>query len=152
MADQDGIAHLQMPTNIWIELHAGDADARDIIVEMEDGMMYTSVFVTQAYIKRQMDLTFEFSQAIEDTIPKRFCTLDVPHIVVESLSREAIEDTIDNLLVMEVFESVFTQVTDPPQQSTDQTSDQTVTSNGGGHRATQEVAAVVLSDVLVVED
>lgn len=148
MTDKDAINNLQIPVNVWIELHADDPDARDVLVKMEDGNLYTSVFVTQNYIKRQMEVTFEFSKHIEDTIPSRFCTLDVPHIVVESLNRDAIEDTIDNLLAMDLFGSAFTQVTDPPEDHTD---DKGTTSNGGT-RATQEVAAVVLSDVLVVEE
>ncbi|TVR24572.1 MAG: hypothetical protein EA396_01190 [Anaerolineaceae bacterium] len=148
MTDQDATNHLQIPVNVWVELHADDRDARDVLVKMEDGNLYTSVFVTPSYITRQMELTFEFSKHIEDTIPARFCTLDVPHIVVESLNREAIEDTIDNLLAMGLFGSAFTQVTDPPE---DPANSQPTTSNGGT-RATQEVAAVVLSDVLVVED
>lgn len=148
MAEENALKSIQMPVQVWIELHASDPDARDIIVEMEDGNIFTSVFVTPGYILRQMDLTHEFSKQIEGTIPARFCTLDVPHIVVELLEREAIEDTIDNLLAMEVFQSVFTQVTENPAQQNAMT---TPTSNGGGRRATQEVAAVVLSDVLVVE-
>ncbi len=145
MADSDASANLQIPVNIWIEIHSDDPDARDVLVKMEDGNVYTSLFVTQSYILRQMELTFELSKQIEDTIPTRFCTLDVAHIVVDALDRESIEDTIDNLLAMEIFEGIFTQVTDPPQEKAN-----TTTSNGGT-RATQEVAAVVLSDVLVVE-
>ncbi|MFW5691722.1 MAG: hypothetical protein ACOCX3_00055 [Chloroflexota bacterium] len=149
MTENDGFASIQMPRQIWVEIHAGDTDARDVIVEMEDGTIFTSVFVTPLYIQRQMDLTFEFSKQIDDTIPARFCTLDVPHIVIEKLDRDHIEDTIDNLLAMEVFESVFTQVTENPAEQQPTT---TTTSNGGGRRATQEVAAVVLSEVLVVEE
>jgi hypothetical protein len=148
MTDNDALTNLQMPVNVWIEVHSGDPHARDVMVEMEDGNIFTSVFVTQDYIKRQMELTFEFSKQIDDTIPSRFCTLDVPHIVVESLDRDAIEDTVDNLLAMEVFESVFTQVTEEP---TDDVTATPPTTSSGGRRATQEVAAVVLSDVLVVE-
>lgn len=148
MADHDPMANLQIPVQIWVEVHSDDVDARDVLVRMEDGNVYTSLFVTPDYIKRQMELTFELSKQIEDTIPRRFCTLDVPHIVVESLERDVIEDALDNLLAMEVFEGVFTQVTDPPQDTTTPT---TTSTTNGGTRATQEVAAVVLSDVLVVE-
>jgi hypothetical protein len=145
MSDSEGFSNLQIPTQVWVEVHADDQFARDVIVKMENSTIYNAVFVTLDYVKRQMDLTYAFSNQIDDTIPSRFCTLDVPHVVVESLDREAIEDTIDNLLAMEVFGSVFTQVTE------DETPTKTPTTNGGGRRATQEVAAVVLSDVLVVE-
>ncbi len=143
----DGIGSLQMPVRVWIESHAEGNDARDVIVEMEDGMIFTAVFVTPGYLSRQMELTLEACKQVPDTAPVRFATLDTPHIVVEKLERETIEDTIDNLLAMDVFECSFTQVTDHPQDGTD-----TTTTNGTGHRATQEVAAVVLSDVLVVDE
>ena len=91
-------------------------------------------------------LTFDLSKQIPDTIPARFAVLDTPHIVIESLEREAIEDAIDNLWAMEVFESVFTRVTENPAVTT------TEETTKNGRRATQEVAAVVLSDVLVVEE
>lgn len=136
---------LRMPSRVLIEVHGSDNDARDVIVEMEDGVIYTAVFVTMAYLHRQMELTMEVCQQLPDTTPVRFATLDTPHIVVEGLDRDTIEDTIDNLLAMEVFASVFTQVTE------DENDTETTTTNGSGRRATQEVAAVVLSDVLVVE-
>lgn len=144
---QDFYRVMMMPVRVWIERHGDDDDARDVIVEMEDGMMFTAVFVTPGYLNRQMELTLEACRQLPDTAPVRFATLDTPHIVVESLSRDTIEDTIDNLLAMDVFECSFTQVTEPPATLT-----ATTTTNGNGHRATQEVAAVVLSDVLMVDD
>jgi hypothetical protein len=47
---------------------------------------------------------------------------------------------------MEVFESAFIQVTENPAVTTTEA----ITKNG--RRATKEVAAVVLSDVLMVEE
>ena len=146
MNNSGAMVNLQIPTRMWIELHAGDPDARDVIVKMEDGTIYTALFVTIPYLHRQMDLTFDLSSQIPDTVPSRFCALDIPHIAVESLERDAIEDTIDNLMAMEVFESVFTQITDPPETTTQDAT------RSNGRRATQEVAAVVLSEVLVVEE
>lgn len=148
MNDNDSLANLQIPKCVWIEVHSDAPDARDVIVEMEDGTIYTSLFVTLDYLKRQMQLTRDLCEHMADTVPVSFSALDTPHIVIESLERDFIEDTVDNLLAMEVFESVFTQVTESP---TDETTPETTTSNGNGRRATQEVAAVVLSDVLVVE-
>ena len=136
-----------VPVRVWVESHAGDNDARDVIVEMEDGVIYTAVFVTPTYLNRQMELTLEVCKQVPDTAPVRFAAVDTPHIVLESLERDTIEDTIDNLIAMDVFECVFTQVTERPDHET-----MTTTSNGNGRRATQEVAAVVLSDVLVVEE
>lgn len=142
---QDVYSSVLMPVRVWIERHGDDDDARDVIVEMEDGMMFTAVFVTPGYLNRQMELTLEACKQLPDTAPVRFATLDTPHIVVENLKRDTIEDTIDNLLAMDVFESSFTQVTEHPTHTI-------TTTNGNGHRATQEVAAVVLSDVLMVDD
>mgnify|MGYP000349336242 CR=1 FL=1 len=140
------LVNLQIPTRVWVELHAGDPDARDVIVQMEDGTIYTAVFVTLSYLQRQMELTFEMCQQVPETAPVRFAALDTPHIVLDNLERDTIEDTLDNLLAMEVFEGVFTRVTEKAEET--QT---TTTMTDTGRRATQEVAAVVLSDVLVVE-
>jgi hypothetical protein len=142
----ENIGSVQMPTRVWVENHDDGNDARDVIVQMEDGTIFTAVFVTPGYLNRQMELTLEACKQVPYTAPVRFATLDTPHIIVENLARDTIEDTIDNLLAMDVFECTFTRVTDDPAEQT------TTTTNGKGHRATQEVAAVVLSDVLVVDE
>lgn len=149
MNETESFVNLQMPNRVWIEKHQDAADARDVIVEMEDGTIFTALFVTLNYLKRQMQLTHDLCSQIPDTIPTRFSALDTSHILVEDLDRDTVEDTIDNLLAMEVFEGVFTQVTESEEEAKVNT---TTTSKGNGRRATQEVAAVVLSDVLVVED
>jgi hypothetical protein len=84
MNNSGAMVNLQIPTRMWIELHAGDPDARDVIVKMDDGTIYTALFVTIPYLHRQMDLTFDLSSQIPDTVPARFCALDIPHIAVES--------------------------------------------------------------------
>ncbi|MDZ4670103.1 MAG: hypothetical protein SH821_04470 [Phototrophicales bacterium] len=132
-----------IPSRILIEVRADDSEARDVIIELENGVIYTAVFITLHYLKRQMELTHDLTQQLEDTIPVRFAALDTPHIVVDRLERDIIEDTIDNLLAMDIFDSYFTQVTDSPEE--------TAQGNGNGQRATQELAAVVITDVLVVE-
>ncbi|MCU0481493.1 MAG: hypothetical protein MUE54_09805 [Anaerolineae bacterium] len=132
-----------IPSRVLIEVRADDSEARDVLVELENGVVYTAVFITLNYLKRQMELTHQLTQQIEDTIPTRFAALDTPHIVVERLDREIIEDTIDNLVAMDIFESYFTQVTESPEEAAQ--------GKTNGQRATQEVAAVVISDVLVVE-
>jgi hypothetical protein len=136
---------LRIPNRVWIEVHNGDDDARDVIIEMEDGVIYTAVFVTIPFIRRQMQLMYEVCTQIPDTAPARFALIDTPHIVLENLNRETIEDTLDNVLAMEVFSSIFTRVTEDAEDVKTETT-------GNGRRATQEVAAVVLSDVLVVEE
>lgn len=133
--------NLFMPTRVMIEMHQAEQDACDVLVELENGTIYTALFVIPSYFQRQMALSLEATRQIPDTTPVRYAIVDTPHIVVESLDRDTIEDTIDNLLALDIFAGLFTQVTE----------DTRTTNTGSGQRATQEVAAVVLSDVLVVE-
>jgi len=149
MSNQRGDAVLSEPTfhtpdKIWLELHR-EKDACDVIVKMDDGTVYTSMFVTFAYLQRQMDLQLKLTQQLHDTPPARYYVLDTPHVLVEELSRDAIEDTIDNMIALDTFESHMTRVTDTPTPDGKRTT-------SDGRRATQEVAAVVISDVLVVQD
>lgn len=138
---------IQMVQQLWIELHQDSNDARDVIVQFEDGSIFTALFVTPHYLLRQMELSFQLAQQIPDAMPVRFVALDTPHVLLEKLDRELIEDTIDTLVAMDLFESLFTRVTETP----DEIEQAEMTMTIGGRRATQEVAAVVLQDVLVVE-
>lgn len=135
---------IEMVKHVWIETHANDAgesDACDVIVQLENNKIYTSLFTTIPYLQRQMELSFAVSKQLPDTIPVRYAVQETPHVVVEKVERETVEDTIDNLIALDVFESVFTLVTE----------DDTNRTYTGGKRATTEVAAVVISDVLVVD-
>ncbi len=135
-----------IPEHIWIEMHDSiEADACDVIVKMENGEYYTAVFVTLPYLQRQMDLSYEVSKQLPDATPVHYMALETPHLLVASLDRETIEDTIDNLLALDIFENLFTQVTD------DGGNEYTPPAARKGKRATAEVAAVVLSEVLMVE-
>jgi len=136
---------LQIPKRVWIEMYdSAERDACDVIIEMESGVLYTAVFVTLSYLKRQMDLSYQMSKQLPDTPAVRYAALETPHVLIEKCERETIEDTIDNLLALDVFEGFFTQVTE------DEREDGRTTNNG--KRATSEVAAVVISDVLAVEE
>lgn len=134
---------LHTPERVWFELHR-EKDACDVLVQMDDGTVYTALFATMAYLQRQMDLQLQVTQQLEDTPVVRYCVIDTPHIMVEDLERDIIEDTIDNLIALDVFESHFTRVTQKDGEEARTTSD--------GTRATQEITAVVISDVLVVEE
>lgn len=134
---------VMIPEKIWCEMHA-EGDACDVIVRMENGTVFTALFATIPYIRRQMELTFVMTEGVPDTPPVRYAALDTPHIMVENLERDTIEDAIDNLVTQDVFESLFTRVTE------NETEEDSRTSNDG-RRATQEVAAVVIEDVLVVD-
>lgn len=135
---------IEMPKHVWIEMHANDSgepDSCDVIVETESGKIYTSLFITIPYLQRQMELSLAVSKQLPDALPVRYAVLETPHVVVDNLERDTIEDTIDNLFTLDMFESVFTLVTE----------DETTRTTTAGKRATTEVAAVVISDVLVVE-
>lgn len=128
-----------MPKRIWIEVQECDPDASDVIVEMEDGSYYTALFVTVPYLRRQMELSFEVSKQLPDTAAIHYAVIDTPHILVESLCRDTIEDTIDNLLALDTFETIFTRVIDDADDDVET------------RARTQEVAAVVLTEVLKAE-
>lgn len=135
---------LHTPERVWFELHR-EKDACDVLVQMDDGTVYTALFATMAYLQRQMDLQMQVTQQLEDTPAVRYYMIDTPHIMVDELERELIEDTIDNLIALDVFESHFTRVTENRGEAGKRTT-------GDGTRATQEITAVVISDVLVVEE
>lgn len=137
---------LHAPEKVWFELQR-EKDACDVLVEMDDNTIYTAMFVTLDYLKRQMDLNYQVTEQLEDTPQVRYCLFDSPHILVDELTRDIIEDTIDNLIALDTFESNFTRVTENEDEATE-----TTRTINDGTRATQEVAAVVISDVLVVEE
>jgi hypothetical protein len=136
---------IEFPKHVWIEMHndAQEADSCDVIVQTESGKIYTALFITIPYLQRQMQLSYAMSKQLTDAPAVRYAVLETPHIVVDNLNRDTIEDTIDNLLALDVFEGLFTLVTEHDETPT--------TTINTGKRATTEVAAVVLSDVLVVE-
>lgn len=140
-------AALLIPKRIWLEKHteAGTYDACDVIVEMENGTFYTAVFVIPSYLSRQMDLSYEVSKSLPDTPPVRYAALETPHVIVSDLNIETIEDTVDNLLALDTFATLFTQVNDEDGETAAPVSQTKV------KRATTEVAAVVLTEVLRVE-
>jgi hypothetical protein len=144
--DVDLSITLHSPEKVWFEMHR-EKDACDVLVQMDDGMVYTATFVTMAYFRRQMDLNYQVTKQIEDTPAVRYAVIDTPHIIVEELITDTIEDTIDNLLALDVFESHFTRVTETEAERTARTSTQKE-----GKRATQEHTAVVIAEVLVVQD
>lgn len=142
------VPSLQIPVHIWIEMHDNEnkiPDACDVIVEMEDGTYHTAVFATLPYLARQMDLSYEVGKGIPYNPPVRYAALETPHIIVQDLERDTIEDTIDNLLALDIFENLFTRVTD--EQGDEIVAQRPIRS---GKRATKEVAAVVLSEVLMI--
>ncbi|GAB1422687.1 hypothetical protein MASR2M15_29260 [Anaerolineales bacterium] len=132
---------LFIPKQIWFEKN--ECHSCDVLVEMEEGTVYTALFVTMDYLQRQMDLNFALTQQIPDTPAVHYLAIDTPHIMIKSIDKEYIEDVIDNFIALDVFGCHFTRVTDSEDdlENIERTSSE-------GKRATQEVAAVVIADVL----
>ena len=136
---------IHIPEKIWFEMHR-EQDACDVLVRMDDGLIYTATFVTFDYIKRQMDLNHAVSRELRDVPCVRYAVIDTVHVVVESLVKDVIEDTIDNLLALDVFESYFVRVTETEAERINRTNSREQ------KRATKEHAAVVINEVLVVDE
>lgn len=133
---------------VYVERLHDNNHACDVIVKMTDGTIYTCLFVTLNYLRRQMEMNYLIVKQVEGAVPSRFAALDTPHMLVENLTLEVIEDAIDNLLALEMFETMFTRVTELPGDTP--TSNRKRRNPLDSTRTTQEVAAVVLSEVLVV--
>ena len=141
--NQPSVAELVIvPDKIFCEMH-DERDACDVTVQMEDGAMYTALFATVPFIKRQMALTYLATASIPQTPPVRYAALDTPHIIVDALDMGIIEDTVDNLFAQDVFESLFTRVTHDADADRKRTT-------GPPERTTQEIATAVIQEALQI--
>jgi hypothetical protein len=97
--------------HVWIDDTEGmQQGCADVLAEMEDGSMFMARFVTMPYLQQQMDYGLQASSALPNTPAVRYSTIDTRHVIVESLNMESIEDVIDNLLALDVFETMFAPV------------------------------------------
>ncbi|MCY3833155.1 MAG: hypothetical protein OXG85_09060 [Chloroflexi bacterium] len=135
---------LIVPEEILCEMH-DEGDACDVIVRMDDGTVYTALFATLSYIHRQLSLTWMVTESIPETPSVRYAVLDTPHIIVESLRLQTIEDSIDNMVAQHVFESLFTRVTEFE-------ADDVESASNANQHTTQEIAQAVIEEVLVLID
>jgi hypothetical protein len=108
---------------IWMDTLEKDfdptTDGVDVMDEMINGEVWTAQFVTLPYLKQQMQMSV-VAVADSEGIPAiktGFVALETPHVIVERLDRDTIEDVVDDLLALETFESVFDLVTDLPESS-----------------------------------
>jgi hypothetical protein len=86
------------------------SDSADVLVEMEDGNLWQAHFVTLAHLRQEMRLSLEVARDHKRALaPTPFLALETPHVIVENLTPENIEDVIDNLMVLGVFETVFSE-------------------------------------------
>ncbi len=93
---------------IWIddteEMREGSVD---VLAEMEDSSLWMARFVTIPYLREQMEYGRQGSQAYTDAPEIRYATIETRHVIVDRLDLNTIEDVIDNLLALDVFESMF---------------------------------------------
>ena|SRR5260221_10529092 len=109
-----------MIKHVWVEQSQEGgfdpySDSADVLVETEDGVMWSASFVTVPFLQRQMDLSHDVAKDIHNMPPVRFIAIETPHVVVENLSQDIIEDSIDNMMTLGIFESVFTMYTEDEQ-------------------------------------
>ncbi len=96
---------------VWVdETEEIQAGSIDVLAEMEDGSLWMARFVTIPYLLEQMDYSREVSEILPDTPDVRYTTVETAHVIVDQLDRNIIEDVIDNLLALDVFESMFAPV------------------------------------------
>jgi hypothetical protein len=98
---------------MWIEpapLMAFDpeTDCADVLVELEGNQLWQAHFVTLAHLQQEMQLSLDVARDYDRALAAtQFLTLDTPHVVVERLTQDIIEDVVDNLMALGTFESVF---------------------------------------------
>ena len=102
-----------MIKRVWIEQSDNTGfdpsrDIADVLVETEDGLMWSASFVTLPYLQRQMELSRDITGGVQNMPPVGFIAIETPHVVIENLEQDTIEDAIDNMMTLGVFESVFT--------------------------------------------
>src|SRR5437667_31400 len=108
---------VMMIKHVWVEQNEGKAfnprrDSADVLVETDDELLWTASFVTIPYLQRQMELSRDVAKDVNNMPQVRFIAIETPHVIVDDLSQDTIEDTIDNLMTLGVFESVFTLYSD----------------------------------------
>jgi hypothetical protein len=82
-------------------------DMSEVIVELEDGFLWSASFATLPYLQRQMILSQQMTEGVRSLVPMRFAVLETPFVITDNLLADTIEDTIDNLMTLGTFESVF---------------------------------------------
>jgi len=100
---------------VWIETEpeigfdpAGDC--ADVLVEMEDSKLWQAHFVTLEHLQQEMQLSLDVARQHNRALAAtQFLALETPHVIVEKLTEDIIEDVVDNLMALGVFESVFAE-------------------------------------------
>jgi len=103
---------------VWIEKELADEPLDplngnvDVMIEMENGELWTAHVVTIPYLQQQIAMSKAVAESQTELGRHGFMALETPHVIVEKLSQEIIEDVVDNLMVLGTFEAVFDLVID----------------------------------------
>lgn len=96
---------------VWLdETEELDEGCVDVLAEMDDSSLWMARFVTIPYLRQQMRYGLEASRSLPNTPAVRYATIETPHILVPDVAMNTIEDVIDNLLALGVFETMFAPV------------------------------------------
>jgi hypothetical protein len=78
-----------------------EMDSADVLVEMEDNQLWQAHFVTLDHLQQEMalsqDVARQYNRALAVT---QFVALETPHVVVDKLTPEIIDDVVDNLMAL----------------------------------------------------
>ena len=97
--------------HVWIDdTEIPQQGSVDVLAEMEDNSLWMARFVTIPYLQEQMDYGRQVSEVLPNTPVTRYATIETRHVIVNRLDIDTIENVIDNLLALEVFESMFAPV------------------------------------------
>jgi hypothetical protein len=100
---------------VWIEPEPEIAfnpktDSADVLVEMEDSKLWQAHFVTLAHLQEEMQLSLEVARDHNRALAATpFLAMETPHVIVKELTPDTIEDVVDNLMALGVFETVFAE-------------------------------------------
>lgn len=100
---------------VWIETEPKIGfdplrDSADVLVEMEDNKLWQAHFVTLEHLQEEMKLSLDVARQYNGALAAtQFLALETPHVIVEKLTPDIIEDVVDNLMALGIFESVFTE-------------------------------------------
>ncbi len=83
-------------------------DCADVLIEMENDELWQAHFVTLIHLQEEMQLSLDVARQHKNALAAtQFLTVETPHVIVEKLTSDIIEDVVDNLMALGVFESVF---------------------------------------------
>lgn len=88
----------------------------DVLVEMEDSQLWQAHFITVDHLREEMQLSMDVARQHDRALAiTQFVALETPHVIVEKLTPDIIEDVVDNLMALGTFETVFDHFESEPE-------------------------------------